>query len=519
MKNVIPVTIAYGDGIGPEIMEAVVYVLKEAAVPLRLETIEIGEKLYNKYYTYGITEDTWSQIFRTKALLKGPVTTPQGGGYKSLNVTLKKTLGLYANVRPSISYFPFVNTSAPEIDVVIIRENEEDLYTGIEYHHTADTYESVKLISRSGSEKIIRFAFEYALKNNRKKISCFSKDNIMKFTDGIFHKTFNEIASQYSNIQVDHYLIDIGSARLISSPQKFDVIVTSNLYGDILSDIAAEISDSIGLAGSANIGKDYSMFEAVHGSAPDIAGQNIANPSGLLNAAIMMLVHLGLTEHAAKIENALKKTIEDGIHTADIYNPSISSKKVGTKEFAQAIINNLEYKPKKLKIAEYHNLDVESNIINNSQIQTITETRQQKKLVGVDVFFDSHNIIDYHHITKQLTKRIASLSSLHGGMHLVTISAKGLKLWPNSTVREMFSDHWCCRFMVQSDKDKTVTAKNLTMNDILSLLNDLVATINNSTNSESKDDNYDNSIKFELIKVENLYLFNDTVGFSLAQEE
>ncbi len=265
---------------------------------------------------------------------------------------MRKTLGLYANVRPSVSYYPFVSTLHPNLDLVIIRENEEDLYAGIEYRHTHNVRESVKLISRTGCEKIVRYAFEYAVKNNRKKVTCFSKDNIMKFSDGIFHQVFTEIAKkEYPTIANEHYIVDIGTARLATKPEIFDVIVTSNLFGDIISDVTAEISGSVGLAGSANIGKDFALFEAIHGSAPDIAGKNIANPSGLLNGAIMMLVHIGHGEIAALIENAWKKTLEDGVHTADIYNTETSTKKVGTKEFAEEVVKRLGQKPSRLTVA------------------------------------------------------------------------------------------------------------------------------------------------------------------------
>ena len=345
MSEITPITVAYGDGIGPEIMQAVLHILRKAEAQIRVEVVEVGEKLYNKNYTSGIAPDTWESIERTKILLKAPITTPQGGGYKSLNVTMRKTLGLYANVRPSISYYPFVGTLHPKLDLVIIRENEEDLYAGIEYRHTHNVRESVKLISRTGCEKIVRYAFEYAVKNNRKKVTCFSKDNIMKFSDGIFHQVFNEIAKEYPAIANEHYIVDIGTARLATKPEIFDVIVTSNLFGDIISDVTAEISGSVGLAGSANIGKDFALFEAIHGSAPDIAGKNIANPSGLLNGAIMMLVHIGQGEVAALIENAWKRTLEDGVHTADIYNTETSTKKVGTKEFAEEVVKRLGEKP------------------------------------------------------------------------------------------------------------------------------------------------------------------------------
>jgi len=284
-----PITVAYGDGIGPEIMEATLHVLKEAGADISIETIEVGEKIYLQGATSGLLPSAWETLRRNKVLLKAPITTPQGKGYKSLNVTMRKALGLYANIRPTQAYHPFVKTNHPKMDLVIVRENEEDLYAGIEYHQSHDVFESVKLITKSGTERIVRYAFEYAVQNNRKKITCMSKDNIMKISDGMFHNTFETIAKEYPQIEIDHYIIDIGAARIASRPEIFDVIVTENLYGDIISDIAADVSGSVGLAGSSNIGEDFAMFEAIHGSAPDIAGKNIANPSGILQSAALIV--------------------------------------------------------------------------------------------------------------------------------------------------------------------------------------------------------------------------------------
>lgn len=483
MKNLTPITVAFGDGIGPEIMEATLRILKEAEAHIRIETIEIGEKLYQKHYTSGIAEDTWESLARTKILLKAPITTPQGGGYKSLNVTLRKALGLYANIRPTIAYSPFVETSFPDMNLVVVRENEEDIYAGIEYRQTHNMYSSLKLISRTGSEKIIRYAFEYAVKNNRKKVSCFSKDNIMKFSDGIFHKVFDEIKTEYPNIESNHYIIDIGTAKLASSPEAFDVIVTSNLYGDIISDVASEISGSVGMAGSSNIGPDYAMFEAVHGSAPDIADQNIANPSGLLNAAIMMLIHIGQGSIAAKIENAWKKTLEDGIHTADIYVAGMSKKKVGTKEFADNIIARLGAKPSKLKEANYKDSKTSNDI--TSSVPKI-DISASKTLVGVDVFFDIKDLSVF-----EIASKIKALSL---PLELKTIASKGLKLWPSETDVTIATDHWCCRFM-------KADSHNITHTDITHLL-DIIA----------KSD-------MDFIKTENLYNFDKERGYSLAQGE
>src|SRR5215469_5322266 len=289
-----PITVARGDGIGPEIMDATLQVIQEAGAHIEIEEIEVGEKVYLRGINAGIEPSAWESLRRTKVFLKAPITTPQGGGYKSLNVTTRTMFGLYANVRPAVSYYPFVDTKHPDMDGVIIRENEEDLYTGIEYRQTHDMMESLKLISRPGSEKIIRYAFEYARTHNRKKVTCFMKDNIMKMTDGLFHKTFDEIAAGYPDIQKEAWIVDIGAAKMADTPEAFDVIVMPNLYGDILSDVAAQIAGSVGLAGSSNIGEHGAMFEAIHGSAPRRAGQNLANPSGLLLGALLMLVHIGL---------------------------------------------------------------------------------------------------------------------------------------------------------------------------------------------------------------------------------
>src|SRR3989442_1341952 len=357
MANSVPITVAHGDGIGPEIMKATLRILKEAGAALDIETIEIGEKVFLKGFSSGIEPESWDSLRRTKVFLKAPITTPQGGGFKSLNVTVRKMLGLYANVRPCVSYHPFVETKHPNMDVVIVRENEEDLYAGIEHRQTQQVYQCLKLISRPGSEKIVRYAFEYARRNNRKKVTCFTKDNIMKVTDGLFHKVFNEIAAQYPEIENEHWIVDIGAAKLADTPVTFDCIVMPNLYGDILSDVAAQIAGSVGLAGSANIGEKVAMFEAIHGSAPRRAGQNLANPSGLLLGAVMMLVHIGQTSAAERVHNAWLRIIEDGVHTYDIYKEGVSKEKVGTKEFAEAVVKRLGETPQILKPVKYKELD------------------------------------------------------------------------------------------------------------------------------------------------------------------
>ena len=247
MSENTPITVAYGDGIGPEIMQATLDIIKASGAKIDIEVIEIGEKVYARGNTAGIEPEAWKSLLRTKVFLKAPITTPQGGGFKSLNVTTRKTLGLYANVRPCISYYPYVETKHPVMDLVIVRENEEDLYAGIEYRQSDQVMSGLKIITVPGSEKIIRYAFEYARANSRKKVTCFMKDNIMKLTDGLFHKTFDRIAKEYPDIENESWIVDIGAAKLATSPEAFDVIVTENLYGDILSDVTAQMTGSVGL--------------------------------------------------------------------------------------------------------------------------------------------------------------------------------------------------------------------------------------------------------------------------------
>jgi isocitrate dehydrogenase len=427
--------VAYGDGIGPEIMEATLHILKAAQACIEIEPIEVGEKVYLRGISAGIEPSAWESLLRTRVFLKAPITTPQGGGYKSLNVTTRIMLGLYANVRPCVSYYPFVDTKHPDMDVVIIRENEEDLYTGIEYRQTHDMVESLKLISRPGSEKIVRYAFEYARSHHRKKVACFIKDNIMKLTDGLFHRVFNEIADKYPDIESQSWIVDIGSAKLADTPEAFDVLVLPNLYGDILSDVAAQLAGSVGLAGSANIGDSCAMFEAIHGSAPRRAGQNIANPSGLLLAAVMMLVHINQPDVAMLVHNAWLRTLEDGIHTYDMYVEGVSKTRAGTKEFAQAVIARLGQEPHLLKPIRYASAPIRSTTGDGSVVPA-----EKKDLVGVDIFLDWHS-----GSAEDLGESIKQLSS--HGLELQVITNRGAKVWPGGLPDTFCTDQWRCRFM------------------------------------------------------------------------
>lgn len=443
----IPITIAEGDGIGPEIMAATLQILSASGAPLEYKKVEIGEKVYLRGQPSGIDPSTWDTIRSSKGFLKAPITTPQGGGFKSLNVTIRTSLGLYANVRPCVSYYPFVETKHPNMDVVIIRENEEDLYTGIEYRQSPETVHALKIITRPGCEKIIRYAFEYARSNDRKKVTCFTKDNILKLSDGLFHKIFDEIAAEYPDIQNEHWIVDIGAAKLADTPNAFDVIVMPNLYGDILSDVAAQIAGSVGLAGSANIGVHSAMFEAIHGSAPRRAGQNLANPSGLLLASVMMLVHVGLPDVAAQIHNAWLCTLEDGIHTYDIYKPNTSKEKVGTTEFAQAVIKRLGKKPHTFKEVHYSK---PKNLAKEHKHQE--NTTQKKEIVGVDIFIDSKDDVEH------LQKKLAALNN--NELKLTMIGNRGVKVWPNKMPETICIDSWRCRFL-STQKGQPITHKQI----------------------------------------------------------
>lgn len=480
LDSPVPITVAYGDGIGPEIMKASLKVLEAAGASLAIENIAIGQSLYLAGNSAGIEASAWDSLRHTKVFYKAPITTPQGGGYKSLNVTVRKSLGLFANVRPCVAYAPFVATKHPKMDVVIVRENEEDLYAGIEHRHSDEVYQCLKLITRPGCEKIVRYAFEYALANGRKKVTCFTKDNIMKMTDGLFHKVFDEIGAEYPAIEQEHWIVDIGAAKLADTPEVFDVIVMPNLYGDILSDVAAQIAGSVGLAGSANIGAHGAMFEAIHGSAPRLAGKDKANPSGLLLAGVMMMQHVGQSAVAESVHNAWLCTIEDGVHTYDIYKLGFSTQLVGTQAFADAVIARLGRTPSRLLPVSY---DKAAKPIELPVYAPRPPAR--KELVGVDVFVHWAG-----HDPDLLALRLAPV--VPRGIDLQVITNRGVKVWPNGLPETFCSDHWRCRFVMDQG-----LAGNTTM--VAHFLLRLAMT------------------GLDVVKTENLYLFDGERGFSLAQ--
>ena len=479
----IPIAVAYGDGIGPAIMEATLRILEAAKVPIAPETIEIGEKVYLSGVSSGMEPSAWDVLRRTRVFLKAPITTPQGGGYKSLNVTTRKTLGLYANVRPCRSFHPFVQSRHPGMDVTIIRENEEDTYGGIEHQQTPEVTQCLKLISRPGSERIVRYAFDYAQRHGRRRVTCMVKDNIMKITDGLFRQCFEEEAARHPNIEADVMIIDIGTARIADTPGTFDVVVLPNLYGDIVSDVVAQLTGSVGIAGSANIGDDFGMFEAIHGSAPDIAGKGIANPSALIQGSLQMLVHLGLADHANLIQNAWLRTLEDGVITGDLVDARGRRGDAGTDLFANSVIQRLGDEPNTLPRAAFKNRQEKA-------FETRAKrTRPAKSLGGVDVFLDWDSD---GRDPEVLGKKMAALSV--DNLALKIITNRGVKVYPEGFPETFCTDHWRCRFLAPE-------GQTIEHADVISLLERF------------------RSAGFDFIKTEHLCLFDGERGWSLGQGE
>lgn len=328
------ITLFKGDGIGPEITEQVIRVLEALNLPLEFEEYEIGQISYEKTGTL-IPDEAIESIKRNKVALKAPVTTPIGKGFRSVNVGLRLALDLYANIRPAKS-LKGVKTRYDNVDLVTFRENTEDLYIGLEEEISADEVHAIKKITTKASERIIRSAFDYAVDNNRKKVTCVHKANILKKSDGLFLHIFEEIAKEYPNIEANSLIVDNTCMQLVMKPEQFDIMVMPNLYGDILSDLTSGLIGGLGLLPSCNKNDDYAIFEAVHGSAPDIAGKGIANPTALLLSAVMMLEHLNYKDEA----NRIRKAIDDVLENTDIKTPDLGGKAT-SKEYTDEIIKKL----------------------------------------------------------------------------------------------------------------------------------------------------------------------------------
>lgn len=475
------IAVARGDGIGPEIMDATLAILDAAGADLDVAEVRLGKRVYEEGAPSGIDPSAWDVLRDRGVLLKAPITTPRGGGYKSLNVTLRKSLGLFANVRPAVSYHPFVATRHPNMDVLMVRENEEDLYAGIEHRQTDEVVQCLKLISRPGSEKIVRYAFEAARAQGRSRVTAMVKDNIMKMTDGLFARVFEEVAEGYPEIEHDQLIVDIGAARLADDPASFDVVVTSNLYGDILSDVTAQLTGSVGLAGSANVGETVSMFEAIHGSAPDIAGRGIANPSGLLLGAVMMLQHLGRNGVAERVHNAWLVTLEEGVHTGDVYREGVSRERVNTAGFTEAVIERIGREPRHLAPARYADRPP-------LRVPRATPREPQaKELRGVDVF------VDWREDGRDPARLAEVAGASVGALRLQAITNRGVRVWPGGQPETFASDHWRLRYEAEGVAPSG--------RDVVELQGRLL------------------DAGLDVIKTENLYTFDGERGYSQAQGE
>ena len=479
------IAVAKGDGIGPEIMEAVIGVFNAAKVPLEYQYVDMGKWVFDKGFSIGMTPEAKEAIEQLGILFKGPMETPKGKGVKSVNVTARKTWNTYANDRKfqTLSGVDTVFSKAGiNIDLTIVRENIEDTYGGIEHMLTQDVAIARRFITRGGSEQVIRYAFEMAQKKGARRITCGHKANIMKLTDGLFLEVFNEIAKEYPNLKADDVIVDDLCMKLVSRPDLFDVIVLTNLQGDIVSDLCAGLVGGLGFAPSSNIGDHISIFEAVHGTAPDIAGKNIANPTSLLLSGLNMLRHLGMMEKAVMIENALLYTLESGVHTGDFGDKSIPS--VNTTVFAQTIIDNFGKQPTqnpKPNLKDFDFVPTNSAITKNPML--LSSKNEAHKIVGADFFIET---------TLQPNELAdVAIKQEKNQLKLVTISNRGTQVWPTGSVFTNLVNQYRIRF-------ETDPASPLAQADILDLYTAL-----------SKD--------FKISSLEILSMWGDKKAYSLAQ--
>lgn len=428
------VTLIPGDGIGPEVVNSARRIIDATGVRIDWEEAHAGASVFIKGVASGVPQETISSISRTRIALKGPLETPVGYGEKSANVTLRKLFETFANIRP-IREFPGVPTpyAGRGIDLVVVRENVEDLYAGIEHMQTAGVAQCLKLISRKGCEKIVNLAFQVALAEGRKSIHCATKANIMKFTEGLLKRTFEEIAPQFPAIKSQHIVVDNCAHQLVKKPEQFEVIVTTNMNGDILSDLTSALVGGLGFAPSANIGHDVAIFEAVHGSAPKYAGKDVANPTAMILSGVMMLRHLGEMEAAARIENAVIYTLAEGkTVTRDIVG---DAKAAGTKAFTDAVISNLGNSVPQWKAREVKPLQVPPAPQGSRSVPT--ETRQ---VIGMDVFVEADTSAgDLGEVLGQLAGS--------AGFKLKMISNRGTQVFPARGAETDCVDHWRCRFI------------------------------------------------------------------------
>jgi isocitrate dehydrogenase len=432
------VTLIPGDGIGPECIDAAVRIIEATGAPIQWEERRAGASVFKEGIASGVPQDTIESIRRTRVVLKGPLETPVGYGEKSANVTLRKLFETYANIRP-VRELPGIVTpySGRGIDIVVVRENVEDLYAGIEHMQTPGVAQALKLISRKGCEKVVRLAFELARAEGRKRVHCATKSNILKLTEGMLKRTFEEIASQYPDIEANHIIVDNCAHQLVKRPEQFDVIVTTNMQGDILSDLTSALIGGLGFAPSANIGNQVAIFEAVHGSAPKYAGKNVINPTAVILSAVMMLRHLGLFEQAAAIEHAVLVTLEEGkVRTGDVVG---YDKGASTTAYTQAIIANLGRKSEHWRVRDYKPMQLPEVPPEPDLVRP-----KSRRLIGADIFLES---------PLEPVELGRSLEELSEGtrLKLKMISNRGTRVYPPVGAITDCVDHWRCRFIARGD--------------------------------------------------------------------
>lgn len=479
------IAVAKGDGIGPEIMDAVLNIFKQAEVPLDYQFVDMGKWVFDKGYSNGMTTEAQQTIEQLGILFKGPMETPKGKGVKSINVTARKTWNTYANKRVFQTLHGvdtvFSKAGIP-IDITIVRENIEDTYGGIEHMLTHDVALSRRFITRPGSMQVIKYAFEMARKKGTKRITCGHKANIMKITDGLFLECFYEVAKDYPELKADDVIVDDLCMKLVTRPDVFDVVVLTNLQGDIVSDLCAGLVGGLGFAPSANIGDHISIFEAVHGTAPDIAGKNIANPTALLLSGLALLRHIGLMKSASMIENALLYTLEQGIHTGDFGDKSKPA--LNTTDFANTIVSNFGKIPQQNVKPALEDKAVTPTVFKLEKNPMLVGLDNSKiKIIGVDLFIES---------TEQPNK-VAETCLRHtlSNFKLVTISNRGTQVWPKGSVFTNLVEQYACRF-------EGVDEEGLSQTDILELYKRLAT-------------------DFKVCSIELLNMFGDKKAYSLAQ--
>jgi isocitrate dehydrogenase len=441
------VTVLPGDGIGPECVESTLRILEAARAPLAFEIHEAGASVFKKGLASGVPPETIESIRKTRVVLKGPLETPVGYGEKSANVTLRKLFETYANVRP-VREFPNVPTpySGRGVDLVVVRENVEDLYAGIEHMQTPGVAQTLKLISHKGAQKIVRFAFELARAEGRKKVHCATKSNIMKLSEGTLKRVFEEVAQEYPDVEAQHIIVDNAAHQLVKRPEQFEVIVTTNMNGDILSDLTSGLIGGLGFAPSANIGNEVAIFEAVHGSAPKYAGKDVINPTAVLLSAVMMLRYLEDFAVAELIENALLYTLEEGrVLTGDVVGYDRGAK---TTEYTQAIIENLGRTPRTTRVRTYH--PVRLPLVSSDPVSVRAKSR---RVVGVDIFVETDLAPEsLGHVLEALTES--------SPFRLKMISNRGTQVYPPTGGLTDLVDHYRCRFLYRGDgeaKDQEIT--------------------------------------------------------------